>query len=271
MSLKKIYFPVEKVPVVDLLPDHDSDSEISHAIVTGEKKILHYCAEGYELVTNEQIYKPIFRTLCKAFGKENIKTQVKMSRDAQFYVDFLLQVPEMSINIGRKNDIIIPRLRVQNSYNGKIKYAYKMGWWRLVCSNGASVPVEGTNVYEGTFLHTAQLSNGEAAKHLQTMATRFINEGASTYENFKVLLDRQVDDIEARITEIAEMVEFPKRQIQPAIERAFIEMKDFKIRSTDWLAYNGLTYILSNSDMKMEEPLREKLEKAIFKYTFENE
>ena len=62
-DLSALFFPVEKVPMEELLPGYEYPSGINNAVCVqtpnGEKRIVNFCSNLYELVRNEDVI-PVF-------------------------------------------------------------------------------------------------------------------------------------------------------------------------------------------------------------------
>jgi hypothetical protein len=88
-NLESIFFPVVKVPTVNLFPGTGFASNLSHAIHIPEKdKTVHLCPGSYHLVDNERLITPVVDKLDRVSGPEGYQTTVRSYDDRKFYVSF---------------------------------------------------------------------------------------------------------------------------------------------------------------------------------------
>jgi hypothetical protein len=135
-ELEDLLFPVE-------IRDEEmpSNSEYSCRVVgqlDGGDFLLNQCSPRYELVPNAEIFPIIRDTLIGHRIPFNVRyTHIDRVR---FYADYTFNTNSFKVN--NANDEIFPMLRVQHSYNGLTKYRIIFGYFRLVCTNGLTIPVK---------------------------------------------------------------------------------------------------------------------------------
>jgi ASC-1-like (ASCH) protein len=242
-KLSSIFMPVKKVKAETVLKGYKFNSDNDHLIVVETSqgpKIVNNCSEDYTVISNKEILLPFVDELIKTY---NLNIKVSQRKDAQFYVDFSL--PGLPTKVSKKDDII-PRMRIINSYNGRVKYAIELGFVRLVCTNGLTVP-EG---FHGKIkmMHTPGSGEGLALTKSMDMLAQFIQNVPEVMKPFMQLTQQPVKDIEARVQEIIENTKFPKRQAEEVMDRINFEINTLKLPPSDWLIYNGFNYQLNHNE-----------------------
>jgi hypothetical protein len=265
-ALKGIFFPVKKVAAYNYLREGvKSLPHLNHLIIaetpTGPL-IVNACSENYELISNEKLITPIVDGLEK---HHDLKIKLTSFSHSKFYVDFAVQDKKMKV---LEKDTILPRIRLNNSYDGSIRYSFEYGFYRVVCSNGLSVP-EGDVVKEN-FMHTP--SAGQAVEKTMKSIEQFIEDAQELVQGFKPLTKKNYSITEAtqRMEEVAEEVGYPKKSVEDAVARLQVEMNSgFKVN--DYLVYNAMNYALYNKpDSKMKTHKQDKVDHKILHYLIEN-
>lgn len=140
-------FPDRKFPNVGLSPVWFGRRE--KFLAEGKKAIVDHnnnnlfaiCSTDYKLVHHEEIIKKVHDACLEIpeYGIPEMKLSLpyegaKMKLEVKF--------PEMMKDI-KVGDIIIPKIDIRSSYDLMWKLRNDAGLYRVVCSNGATVPVEG--------------------------------------------------------------------------------------------------------------------------------
>lgn len=268
-NLDGILYPVRKVKSVDINPNFDYSPQQEYKIlvdINGTEKEVNSCSEQYHLVPNAEVIKPLLAGL-KDF---DIDVSYTNKNDARFTLDIVFKGSALDIMPGDK---ILPRLRMNNSYDGRVRYAYMMGFYRMICSNGIVVPVEGfedTNM-ELKMRHTPSLEDYVDTDAIIEMVKSF-QEGIDKFTKpFKILSKQKVMSIEERAEEVIKATKYPKRQLEPALDRLNVELGLLNSKPNDWLMYNAFNYQLNHSDdMTMDQHKREKIDRSVLSYLLEN-
>ena len=137
-ALAPLMKPVEKVFLADLIPGMTSNPQQECAIViddNGVKKMVNVCSKQYELLPNIHIIEP----LLEMFGEQNITLQSSHRMDSRFSLDIVFHDYKADI---QGKDPIVAKLKMNNSYDGRAKYSFNMGFFRMICSNGMVIPLE---------------------------------------------------------------------------------------------------------------------------------
>jgi hypothetical protein len=257
--MDELLFPVEKVKTQDLLgKDFTPVSGINHAIV-GKGKIIHFCSEGYGLVTNQSIVDG-FTQHFKANGIDYQATGMNF-RDSRFQMDFAMM--DYPLEMDSKGDVIYPSIRVLNSYNGYQKYQFSIRILREVCTNGLTALVEEKVI---DMLHTPQVNEGVAVEKSMELLTEFLSIYDDAVEPFMTLQDFGVKDIPTRIEEVIEATNFPQGLRDLATERAAIEQRDYDVPANDWLVYNSLNYQLNHNASNLVGRKATTIDKQVLQY-----
>ena len=175
-----------------------------------------------------------------------------------------------------KDDNIVPKLRINNSYDGRVKYAFNLGFYRLICSNGMVIPLEGfedKNI-DIKMRHTPALGEYLDTDEIFDMVQTF-KSGMKTFAGpYKELQKRKVTSINDRVMEVIENTKFPTRRAEDVIDSITSEMQKLHIGAAglnDWLVYNGLNYQLNHStDIQMDSHKKEALDQQVLTYLLEN-
>lgn len=247
ITLNDLLFDVnkEKNPAI-------TNSEYSHIIkgnVNGQIMDLNYCSDRYKLIPNDLIF-PRIESELQERGYKFTKSY-HMVDNVRFYSSYILE--DKNLAIGNNNDIVKPMIQVNHSYNGLTKYSITFGYFRLVCSNGMVIPLEG---HEDKNLRISGKHTKEILNSLNSLWTKmdyFFNIQPTIKKRFEVLTDRiipnYVDRIEAVLN--ATSLKPRKTQLEDINNTILKESKDLNSPINDWLIYNGINaYIFKSVDAK---------------------
>ena len=255
---------VEKIPLSTFMPGYKFPTKYTHAIVTyppGEKKgrIVNFCSEDYTLVPNKDIMNRVEEGLNGAF---DIDAKYIHKGYAKFYMDYTIKNNTRKV---QKGDIVGVKVRIQNSYDGRLRFGYSHGLSRLVCTNGMTSLEQGKNV---TTMHTPQIINKDMIATLIDETEARLKSLPELLKPYEKLIQTKFPMSEAEIIKrmetIAEDTNYPKRQIPDAATIALAEAKQLRVEMTDWLIYQGMNNILNHStDFAMEWHKREQVDAEI--------
>lgn len=245
--LKDLLFPVERALISDKFPTLSTISSTEYGIfakVNGGEILLNTCSNTYELIPNAMIFVVIEQMLKKA----GIQFEVTygMYDYSRFYADYTIKTG--GISVGNRKDLIFPVLRVEHSYNGLWKYKMTFGYFRMICSNGLVVPVEGKEEQNFTITgkHTAKIV--QSLDTLLDKITFFTKNNKKYSERFNIVAERWFPKWEERVEAIVESTGVGKRglaQINAKIEEEAAKLTDGKVN--DWLIYNGINFHIFNA------------------------
>ncbi len=262
-----IYFPVRKVHVSEIQSgDFEHPSGINHAIVItkpdGSERVVQYCSESYRLVPNSEIITQFEEQFSKHY---RVEVETKVNRWARFFVDFILK--EHGINIGsvtKDEDPVFPRITLMNSYDGSIRYSFKAGFYRQVCTNGMVAPVGETKEIKS--MHTPNIEELLKFDTVFEMTSEFLGIVEEVSENYFELNEQPVDDWMMRIEEVTEETGFPPSLQEDVAARMQLEL-DHGLKPTDWLVYNAFNYQLNhNEGLKAKQNKRDSVDFKVLDY-----
>lgn len=245
--LKDLLFPVEKALISEKYPALKTISSTEYGIfatVDGSEILLNTCSKTYELVQNAMIFVVIEQMLKK--GGIEFEVTYGMYDYSRFYADYTIKTG--GISVGNRKDLIFPVLRVEHSYNGLWKYKMTFGYFRMICSNGLVVPVEGKEEQNFTITgkHTAKILNS-----LDTLLEKikyFQKNNKKYSERFNIVAERWFPKWEDRVEAIVEATGVGKRglaQINDKIKEEAAKLTGGKVN--DWLIYNGINFHIYNA------------------------
>jgi hypothetical protein len=270
-SLPELLFPVEKV----MQSDFACNSDYSHDIFgyLGDNAIktrLNSCSDRYELVENSQIFPPVRNMLLSK--KIGFSETYMHLNNARFYAEYKIMDKPYRVG-GNPNDEIFPMLRVQHSYNGLTKYMISFGYFRLVCTNGLTIPVKEKQEFNIAISgkHTSSIQH--SLQRLMSVIDLFITQGNDYLVNFDSMTDRAVAKWEDRVIEV---MGFAKINIvdnknvntmQYIGERIDLELGKIGGVTNDWLIYNSINHYINNNDLNVKTPeVRQETDKKVLQY-----
>jgi hypothetical protein len=266
MKSKEILFsPVEKVRTDELLPGFATNTDNEYAVVIevgGQKKIVNFCSKQYELMTNEFVLAS-FENALRETGL-SFKRRYYQRDWSRFYIDYLIDKEVLKM---KNIDDLLPKIQIVNSYDGKVRLTTRFGLYRLVCKNGMTVAVKGTNVNK-KLTHTPSIYSDEGFQKVVNEFQFFVEKSQELIEPFKILQKNtySYDRLAEKIQEVIEETSFPKRQAEEVQNRVYEEVKLLNAKApNDWLLYNGFNYLLNHnhSTMKMDQEKRYDLDQQI--------
>lgn len=247
-NLSEMLFPVSKVENPAM-----TNSEYAYIVrgdINGQDMDLNYCSKRYELVPNELIFPRIESDL-EAKGL-NFTVSYEMIDHVRFYAKYTLE--DENLAIGTDLDRIKPVIVVTHSYNGLTKYSITFGYFRLICSNGLTVPVEGQENKNLSIVgkHTKEIIN--SFDQLWSRMDFFFSLQDTIQDRFNSLADHTVNNVENRVEKILEKVNLKpsKAQLETLYSVISAEANDhYNGIANDWLIYNGINaYIYKGVDAK---------------------
>ncbi|MDA3780357.1 MAG: DUF932 domain-containing protein [Bacteroidales bacterium] len=250
MTLEKLLFDVEMVKMEDLT-GVPANSDYEYAVlghINGEKRILNACSDRYELVDNKEIF-PQIRQVLNASGLEFSETYSMTPNHARFYADYVIESEQTHIGTG--SDIVKPLIRVRHSYNGMTKYAITFGYFRLICSNGLVIPVEGK---ESTNLNITGRHTTNIKRSFDLLIQRldqFTTNHKIYSEVYNNLAKKEVVNVENRVLEVLNACAIPEKNSEKVIQTVKAEASNlYNGQINDWLIYNGVNQFVHKGDNK---------------------
>lgn len=265
--LKQYLVDAEVIDISERLPEFEHMNKHSHAVAVdigdGKQRIVQYCSPDYNLTLQKDIVLPFIDHLEANGLNVDLAPSSSMENSSRFFMDFTLS--DHNLSVGKRIDQVIPKIRMVNSYDGRVRYAFTMGFFRLVCSNGLMIP-EG-DVVQIRKMHTPGLDEVTNFDAITDMAHDFIAQAKNAIGPYKQLAQQKVPSLEERVEEVMLNSRFPKRQQELVLERINQEISEYKIAQTDWAVYNGFNGELNhNQEIGMPEHKKTKLDQDILQH-----
>ncbi len=243
-------------------------------------QVLNTCSERFNLLKNVDVFPEIEQMLLDAncvFDKGYKMNDEKTTFHAQYIIKKKDNI-DVGIDVGGSGDKIYPTAIVDNSYNGFAQGSLTFGYFRMICSNGLVIPLEGKE--ESNFIikgkHTKKLSF--SFDQLLTKINLFLDTQERMQKKFEVLNDRIVPTYEERVVEVisATGVNVSSEQFKAINETIAKEAKELGVSVNDFLIYNGINgHIYKGENLKGERTkalpeVKRKEDKKVFSYMLAN-
>lgn len=262
-TLNDILFDVEMIEQTDYECNSDYQFDI-FAYPEGRKIRVNTCSKQYELVPNNSIFPPIRQILLD--NNIQFTEQYEHINHARFYAKYIIENKELAANVG-PNDFVKPQIVVQHSYNGLTQYSIQFGYFRLICSNGLTIPVKGMEDYNLSIKGKHTSSILKSFEQLNDKLQFFVSEnvGKIIVEKYTKMYDNWIDNVKDRATEILTksnitIVENSKFNLLnyiggiAASEAEKLYNDNSKIN--DWLLYNAINRYIFDDQLNRKAPER---------------
>ena len=255
-------FEVEKVSTSEELKVN-SMSDNCFSIIgqpKGERTLINTVSDRYRLTPISEHLGHIESAIQESFGSA-YSAKYNMVNFSKFYVDYILD-EKLSFQV----DDLHPRLRLQHSYNGKLKTSVEIGIYRVICKNGATT----LERLESAISFKNTIGNYNSLKSFVCNSLERLNK-SKTLKVYEVLADRAVTDFSDRILEVATASKFPKKQIELVNEKLVEEAELFNVKPNDWLIYNAFNYQLNhNEEIQAHDEFKFNIDNSILQFMFNN-
>ena len=133
-----VFGSVEMVDTKDFFGGREVASKMDKVIISNNR-VVHTCSPSYGLLTNQDFFGKMEEEL--VLEGLQFKTRSFNHNDSRFSVDYILDDDSkiITVNDQRNNgidDTIVPMIRLTNSYDGSLKTAGYLGFFRKICHNG---------------------------------------------------------------------------------------------------------------------------------------
>jgi hypothetical protein len=275
-KIESILFPVAKIETKEILPiGFNTTSDNSHAIVAdidGGKRLLNVCSSRYELVHNSEIFTPIIDNIENTGIKYDIKVDQRDFRKFYLHINFM----EHGFSVGDSKDLIFPRVTVTHSYDGTLKYCFIFGWFRLVCSNGLTLPVEEKQKQNFNIKGKHTASVRENLTLFFSKLDFFLTNATLVKKSFDTMADKIVLNPSDRIEEVLRATKFITKADMTDRDRALIdyvinvgkqEQIALDVQFSDWLVYNGINRLIHDNSLNSRHPeLRDREDEKVLEF-----
>lgn len=232
---------------------------------------LNYCSPIYELIPNSEIFPRVVEIL-ERHGID-YTAEFSHTNHARFYGNFTIEDKRFSYFMNDGKDEIKFRWNFQHSYNGLTKYKGIAGFFRLVCTNGLTIPVQEMNEYnlcvEGK--HTGSIIR--SLEMFNDVIERVVNNvgdiTTSIVSKYKLLGGTIVENPKERIEAVlkaSKIVPIANKSINTVeiinsmvLREANDDTLGYNGQVNDWLIYNGINaYIYDERTITAPEIRRDK-------------
>jgi hypothetical protein len=248
-ELQDLLFPVKNVVISEKFPLIQTLDSVSNAIfgtIKGKETLLYTGSKVYELIPNQEIF-PVIEDILKNAGIE-FQAHYSMFDHSRFFAEYTIKAG--GVAVGDSNDLIYPLLIVDHSYNGRVKYKITFGYFRKLCTNGLSVPVEGKEKVNFSVVgkHTSQVK--ESLKTLMEKVNTFVVNQEKYAERFNIIAERKIENFTDRVLAVIEATGIGKRGFEQITETIKKESAQLQTPVNDWLIYNGFNFHIFNARTK---------------------
>lgn len=271
------FFPVEQRSVKDLFPEYSFPQSLTHGIIMPEtNKILNLCSEDYEVVTNRDLVEPAYKTLIRLYGKKNIEIEAVQVDDRKFY--FKLNVTSKKLNV-QKGDLVNPSIIIENSYDGSLSHCFRVGFYRLLCSNGLMAVEEETTFKKK---HKSQ-SKRSKEEYGSSKTDYYIQRSIEQLEEKLVTIDERLGrlqrlterrlspkEVRELITAISpeegkkDKIKFPKKLLVEVPLKLQEETERLDVEPSKWLLYNAFNFQLNHAKTALPQEEKARIDREIF-------
>lgn len=263
-EVTKLFYPVKKVEAKDYAPDLDFPPEREFFIIRpdSDNLVLASCSDQYQIITNEELIRPLYESLSK---EHNIELKVRWMDEAAFKLDFIFKNHRMKkLKVGD----LFPRVSMLNSYDKSIKLGFDLGFYRLACENGASVP-HGERIHIKT-VHKS-IARESMRKSMEGIEA-FLANANNIVDSYDPLIENKMrmNQAQDRINELIEEKIFPERSAELAMNRLRLEANQGE-EINDFLVYNAMNWALNNNvESKTKITKIDETDRAVLDYLIAN-
>lgn len=251
--------------------------------IKGRPKLLNQCSDIYQLVENKDIFPNITQVLFN--NAIDFKATYKQINDVRFYADYEITDDDFAFRIAGTNDVIHPMIRVQHSYNGLTKYGITFGYFRLVCTNGLTIPVAEMEEYNLSIKgkHTEVIL--KSLELLNDKLAYFIANRKEIKKKIGARYDKLASNVQTNVAgRIEEVLEAAKiiavdnakfNTVDDILKRiedeANKENLGYKGVVNDWLIYNGINQYINDDNRNIQVPeKRMETDSKVLEYMLAN-
>lgn len=251
-DLEEILFDVRQIASNELFPGYAFVQDKERAILLpDQKKVLHFCSEGYRLISNREILVPIWQALVDRYGEANLDIRILNFDDRKFYVSFIIKAIAFAFAPGDSGH---PTLEVSNSYDGSLKFSLAQGFFRL---RGTANLMAFQQVLAGIRKHSNRYGPRFSEKALE-----LLDQPKQWQDQFQELVSAQLasTDITKLADAISQQTHFPKRIISEAAHQVYSDSKDMGLPLSAWTCYSGFNYVLNTASIRMHPEFRGRVD-----------
>jgi len=241
-------------------------SKVVTGIIDGNEIDLNYCSPVYELVPNSEIF-PKIEEIFRSKGIDFIVNYYHINH-VRFYAKYVITDKRFEYRVKGTNDIINFSFDFQHSYNGLTKYKGVAGYYRLVCNNGLTIPVEEMYKYNLSIEGKHTMSIVRSLQQFDALFEQLINNfdtvNKAITDKYERLGGIWVSKPEDRIKEVLKAVNITAVEnskfntVQNILDRinkeANINGLGYNGKVNDWLIYNGINQYINDNSLNIAVP-----------------
>lgn len=259
-KLQDIFFPVRLELTSDITGMEANPECVNSVVATidGKDIVLATCGERYNLISNEEIFTPIIAKLDELNIEHTISVNTRNNSRFEVKINIIDQRFAIEIESG---DFIYPQICLNRSYDGGSKYNGQVGYFRMICTNGLTIPY-GDKAFSVSGKHTEKLSY--TLDKIYAMIDNMIENAEEVSKRYEVLTDRVISNYGERVEAVMNATGIKKGydDIMASIRTEAAKLN--KTNVNDWLIYNGINaYIFNNDKNVKSDEVRRELDKKV--------
>lgn len=260
---KSLLYPVYKKPAEEVFGEGFSFSnKLSHFVITDTDdgpRIVNACSKNYTILENKDILTPILTGLGEKF---ELELRAKSKQSSKFYVDLIIK--DKALKVTKKDDIF-PRVRFMNSYDGSLKYSFMFGFYRVVCSNGLTIPAKDIRATSVKIMHTPSAVD-RWEKVIDTVS-EFFEESSHLISSYQELAGNKLtlDEAIGRLNDVLKNTKAPKTRLDAMVNQLQKE-KNAGLPVSDWLVYNAVNHELNHGGLATAPHKLDKVDQEVLQF-----
>jgi len=273
-ELESILFPVQMVDSEKItgMPSNSEYSQTVVGLIDNVETVLNVCSERYELIPNADIFPNIVKTL----NDNGIKfsEHYENLNNARFYATYVIEDQKFAYKVANSNDVIKPQIKVTHSYNGLTKYSINFGYFRMICSNGITIPVEEMKQYNLSITGKHTNAINKSFDQLNSTLNYFVNNAdqinLAISAKFDSMAKQVVTNIDDRIKEVLNVAKIVVKEQSTFNTLDYIngvinqEKHLYNGQVNDWLIYNGINAMIFDDTLNIKAPeIRAELDSKV--------
>lgn len=210
-------------------------------------EIPYIGGEKYVLVKNSDIIMPLLEVLKDKF--KDIRVHLTNVNNEVFSVEFYEVMPD-KIKVG----YLAPTIRIENSYNGKVKAKAKAGLVWLHKNNEGEVIEEFLN--NGAVAYEFKHHSDEGSVRITELAEqvdKILADFTSVKQQIEALKKIEVKEVLKTMEQICpDAKKYPKKAIPLAVELINYDTQVFNSEPNLWLVYTALAQAVKKNESSMD-------------------
>lgn len=231
-TLEALDFPVAMQEIYDIEGKSLPNFRAIRRLDTGSS--LAIVSPHYKLKTHREALDPLIERLGSDWEVTNVKVE---SNGSKAYV----KAVNAHFGVQVDGHEVVPQLLLSNSYNRTKRLGADVGFFRVICSNGLKVPLEGFPALNFGTTHIGDVN--DKFEDLISRLGIFTGAVPELVDQYSSLLDKKVSKDQA--TDILEEI-LGKKKLDKVLWYWEGNGKGLNGNPTAWNLYNAVTEYLSN-------------------------